>query len=188
MTRRVAGERPDCEARLVDEAGVERAERAVRELVLEELEVGAQHVSLELGAVVLTSLSNATDSARDHACVLQELLVAVVLDDIIGASGGTRAGGACRSGRRPAPRGAPCRCQRDPRVAASARCHSFERRAACLSPPHAGSRAAYTPKTWRTVSSETVGCLFQRCMNSLIVIFEWWVLFLLTRCFIGFNK
>ena len=59
------GERPDREARPFEEARVEREEQAVCELVLEELMVGVQLVPLELGRLVLTSLSNATNSARE---------------------------------------------------------------------------------------------------------------------------
>ena len=53
---RVAGGRPDGEARPVEEAGVDRDERAVSELVLEDLGVGVQLVPLELGEVGLDVL------------------------------------------------------------------------------------------------------------------------------------
>ena len=59
------GERPDGEERPVEEARVERDERnerAVREPVFEEPEVGEQLFPLELGRFVLMSLSNATNS------------------------------------------------------------------------------------------------------------------------------
>ena len=59
------GKRPDDEERPVEEAQVEREEQAVCELVLEELMVDVQLVPLELGRLVLTSLSNATNSARE---------------------------------------------------------------------------------------------------------------------------
>ena len=51
-----SGERPGGEARPVEEARVERDERAVRELVLEDLEVGARRVPLELDEVGLDVL------------------------------------------------------------------------------------------------------------------------------------
>ena len=63
---------------------MEQAERAVRELVHDELEVGKRPVLLEAWEVVLTSLSNATNSARDLVCLLEEHLVAVVLDGLLG--------------------------------------------------------------------------------------------------------
>ena len=44
---------------------MEQAERAFRELVHDELEVGKRPVLLEAWEVVLTSLSNATNSARE---------------------------------------------------------------------------------------------------------------------------
>ena len=44
---------------------VERDERSVRELVLEDLGVGVRRVPLKLGRLVLLSLSNATISARE---------------------------------------------------------------------------------------------------------------------------
>ena len=49
----MAGERPDCEERPVDGARVERAERAVRELVVEDLEEDAEARAREVSLVVL---------------------------------------------------------------------------------------------------------------------------------------
>ena len=64
---------------------MERDERAVCELVVEELEVGAQQVPLELREVGLDVLVERDElRARDLVCVLQERLVAVVLDDLLG--------------------------------------------------------------------------------------------------------
>ena len=50
------GERPGGEERPVEEARAERDERGVCELVVEELEVGAQLVPLELGEAGLDVL------------------------------------------------------------------------------------------------------------------------------------
>ena len=49
----MAGERPDCEERPVDGARVERAELAVRELVVEDLEEDAEARAREVSLVVL---------------------------------------------------------------------------------------------------------------------------------------
>ena len=79
------GERPDREECPVEEARVERDERAVRELVVDELEVGAQQVPLELREVDLecTCRTRQTPSAR--ICLRSPgRLIAVVLDALLG--------------------------------------------------------------------------------------------------------
>ena len=60
-----SGERPDGEEGPAEEARVDWDERAVREQVVEELEVGANRFPSSSGRLVLMSLSNATNSARD---------------------------------------------------------------------------------------------------------------------------
>ena len=80
----MAGERPDCEERPVDGARVERAERAVREQVIEELEVGAQLVPSSSGVGLDVLVERDELRARDLVCVLQERPVAVVLDGLLG--------------------------------------------------------------------------------------------------------
>ena len=76
----MAWECPDREEYPVEEARVERDERAVREQVLEELGVGAQLVLLELAEVGLAALVQRDElRARDLDCVIQERLVIVAM-------------------------------------------------------------------------------------------------------------
>ena len=60
------GERPDREERPVEEARVERDERDVCELVVEDLEVGAQLVPLELRDVGLDALVQRGEPGGRH--------------------------------------------------------------------------------------------------------------------------
>ena len=115
-----SGERPGGEARPVEEARVERDERAVRELLLEDLEVGAQLVPLELRDDGLNVLVE-HDELRARLYLRVTCMVGMVVMTPLRASRGTLAGGTWRSGRRPALSGVPCRCQRAPGTAASDR-------------------------------------------------------------------
>ena len=65
MTKACGRGRPDREERPVEEAGVERDERAIRKLVLEELEVERTWFPSSSGMLVLICLSNATNPARE---------------------------------------------------------------------------------------------------------------------------
>ena len=76
--------------------------------------------SLELGEVGLKEFVERNELSARPFWVVQERLVAVALDDLLGERQVVLAGGPCRSGKRPAPSGAPCRtCQRAPGAAAS---------------------------------------------------------------------